>query len=170
MNCPSCGAPLRLDPNSEYCQCAYCKSFYFPDQNEEGVRVFGEPASLDCPVCAVPLLHATVGGTRLLYCGQCRGMLISMETFAPLTDALRAQIGTRPAPLKPPDPKDLQRRISCPQCHHPMDTHPYAGPGNVIIDSCSRCYFNWLDHGELMRVVHTPDHSPSFAVRDQSSL
>ena len=38
-----------------------------------------------------------------------------------------------------------------------MDTHFYGGPGNVIIDDCSRCCVNWLDHGELMRIVHAPD-------------
>jgi len=40
-----------------------------------------------------------------------------------------------------------------------MDTHYYAGPGNVIIDDCSQCFLNWLDHGELMRVVRAPDYS-----------
>jgi Zn-finger nucleic acid-binding protein len=39
-----------------------------------------------------------------------------------------------------------------------MDTHFYEGPGNIIIDDCSRCFLNWLDQGELMRVVHAPDH------------
>ena len=40
----------------------------------------------------------------------------------------------------------------------PMDAHPYAGPGAVIIDSCSECCVNWLDHGELQRIVRAPDH------------
>ena len=159
MNCPSCGAPLHLDPEQDYCQCDYCKGYYFPDQNEEGVRVFGEPASMDCPLCAVPLFHATMGGLRFLYCSQCRGMLISMEIFAGLTEELRAQAGARPMILRPPDQRELDRHISCPQCREAMDTHRYGGPGNVIIDSCSRCYLNWLDHGELMRVVRAPDHS-----------
>ncbi|MFN7996176.1 MAG: zf-TFIIB domain-containing protein [Bryobacteraceae bacterium] len=159
MNCPSCGAPLHLDPDKDYCQCDYCRSFYFPDQNEEGVRVFGEAAEQSCPVCAVPLVHATINGVRLLYCAGCRGMLISMEIFADMIDELRAQLGVLPKTGTPPDPRDLNRRISCPHCHLQMDTHPYAGPGNVIIDSCSPCTLNWLDHGELMRIVHAPDHS-----------
>jgi Zn-finger nucleic acid-binding protein len=159
MNCPSCGAPIHLDPDKDYCQCDYCKGYYFPAQNEEGVRVFGEAASLNCPICAVPLVHATIGGIRFLYCGQCRGMLISMEIFAALIDELREQLGVQPAIAKPPDPRDLDRPTFCPRCHARMDTHRYGGPGNVIIDSCSKCYLNWLDHGELMRIVHTPDHS-----------
>jgi Zn-finger nucleic acid-binding protein len=38
-----------------------------------------------------------------------------------------------------------------------MDTHPYGGPGNVIIDTCENCSVNWLDHGELQRIVRAPD-------------
>src|SRR5690242_17592033 len=152
MNCPACGAPLHLEPDRDYCQCEYCQGYYFPDQNEEGVRVFGEEAPWSCPLCAVPLVHATVGGLRLLYCGRCRGMLIAMGIFDGLIVELRAQLGVRPAPLTPPQSTELDRRISCPQCGGPMDTHRYAGPGNIVIDSCSKCYLNWLDHGELMRV------------------
>jgi Zn-finger nucleic acid-binding protein len=40
-----------------------------------------------------------------------------------------------------------------------MDTHYYGGPGNVVIDDCSRCFLNWLDHGELMRIVEAPDRT-----------
>ena len=39
-----------------------------------------------------------------------------------------------------------------------MDTHFYNGPGNVIIDDCDQCELNWLDHGELMRIVRAPDY------------
>jgi Zn-finger nucleic acid-binding protein len=40
-----------------------------------------------------------------------------------------------------------------------MDTHYYAGGGNVVIDDCSRCELNWLDAGELMAIARAPDHS-----------
>jgi Zn-finger nucleic acid-binding protein len=39
------------------------------------------------------------------------------------------------------------------------DTHYYGGPGNVIIDDCSRCELNWLDNGELMTIVRAPHRS-----------
>ena len=35
-----------------------------------------------------------------------------------------------------------------------METHFYAGPGHVIVDSCENCSELWLDGGELMRIVH----------------
>ena len=37
-----------------------------------------------------------------------------------------------------------------------METHPYYGPGNVIIDSCARCEFVWLDFGELKQIADAP--------------
>jgi len=40
-----------------------------------------------------------------------------------------------------------------------MDTHFYAGPGNIVIDDCARCELNWLDAGELMVVARAPDHA-----------
>ena len=158
MNCPNCGAPMRLEKDKDYFNCDYCKNLYFPQASEEGVRVLGEPTPLNCPVCAVPLLHATAGGMRFLYCDRCRGMLIPMGIFVALIEELRAQLGAPSIIQGRADPADVKRQLACPQCHGPMDTHPYYGPGNIIIDSCSRCDVNWLDHGELLRVARAPDH------------
>jgi Zn-finger nucleic acid-binding protein len=157
MSCPSCGAPMRLDENKDYFECCYCKSLYVPNKNEDGVQVLGEPASLGCPVCAVPLVHAAAAGMRFLYCVRCRGMLVPMSIFVALVEDYRAQLGAPSIVQSPADSRDLRRRLNCPCCHGRMDTHPYYGPGNVVIDSCSKCFVNWLDHNELMRVVRSPD-------------
>ena len=159
MNCPSCGAPLRLEEDKDHAICDYCKNLYFPEKNEEGVRVLGQESDQDCPTCGALLVHAAMSGMRFLYCTQCRGMLIPMPTFVELTTALRAQLGAQAELRGTPDPWDLERQIKCPRCHRRMDTHPYGGPGNVILDSCSKCFVNWLDHGELMRIAHAPDHT-----------
>jgi hypothetical protein len=37
-----------------------------------------------------------------------------------------------------------------------MATHPYYGPGNVIIDTCEPCEVVWLDFGELKQIVAAP--------------
>ena len=37
-----------------------------------------------------------------------------------------------------------------------MVTHPYFGPGNVVIDSCEACAHVWLDFGELRQIVDAP--------------
>jgi len=158
MNCPSCGAAMRLHADEDCLKCDYCKSIYFPSKGDDGVAVLGVPAEEACPVCAIPLVHAAMAKIRILYCTHCRGMLIPMGVFMSLVEELRAgQPGTLIAST--PDPHDLQRHIDCPHCHKRMDTHYYNGPGNVIIDDCSDCLLNWLDHGELMRIVRAPDYS-----------
>ena len=158
MTCPSCGAPLRLTENDDSLRCEYCRSVYTPQPNDDGVRVLGEASEQACPVCAVPLQQAALAGHRILYCTKCQGLLVPMNDFVALIEELRS---TRPAAgsIQPAvDRKGLERRLNCPQCHRPMDTHFYEGPGNIVIDDCSRCFLNWLDKGELTKVVRAPDH------------
>ncbi len=156
MNCTNCGAPMRVEEDRDYLVCDFCGGTHFPEPDAEGVRVLGEVDRSDCPVCRVPLVHAAVNGCRVLFCSRCRGLLVSMDTFMGLVSALRAQ---RPAgeAAGPIQWKDLGRRIRCPRCFHHMDTHPYAGPGNVVIDNCPHCRVNWLDHGELLRIGSSPE-------------
>jgi Zn-finger nucleic acid-binding protein len=150
---------MRLEEDKDHFVCDFCKNVYFPDPNDEGVRVLGEAVSQSCPVCGIPLVHAAFGGQRIRYCTRCRGMLIAMDTFVEMLRDLRdGEHSEFPHPL---DREDLKRHIFCPQCGHPMDTHPYCGPGNIVIDDCSACHLNWLDHGELMRIVRAPDHDYS---------
>ena len=51
-----------------------------------------------------------------------------------------------------------------------MDTHFYNGPGNMIIDDCDTCELNWLDHGELMRIVRAPDYSNQRAFESSNNI
>jgi len=157
MNCPSCGAPLRLEGDQEGLLCEYCRSLYLPEKNDDGVRLLGE-APESCPICAVKLTDAILERERIRYCTRCRGMLLTMSTFLTLIEEIKAGRIAHVVPHEP-DHKELDRRIDCPQCHHRMDTHFYCGPGNVIIDDCSRCELNWLDHGELMRIATAPDRA-----------
>jgi Zn-finger nucleic acid-binding protein len=159
MNCPNCGAPMRLQDGHEGLVCDYCKSVYFPEKNEDGIRVLDNPSEFSCPVCAVPLAPAILDAHRILYCTRCRGSLISAPAFVLILRDLRENRANASATSHPPDPKELQRRIQCPQCHRTMDTHYYAGPGNIVIDDCPQCELNWLDAGELMVIVRAPDHA-----------
>lgn len=160
MNCPSCGAPMKLKSDMQSFKCEYCQSVYFPEKNDDGVRVLEEQSGHDCPVCTVPLMHAYLGPSPLIYCTKCNGMLIAMGMLEGMIDQLRSADANVTAP-PPPDKEDLKRKINCPQCHRPMDAHVYGGPGNVIIDSCEDCCLIWLDRGELMRIAHAPDSSPT---------
>ena len=38
-------------------------------------------------------------------------------------------------------PADLARRLPCPGCDDPMHVHPYYGPGDFVIDSCTACRY-----------------------------
>jgi Zn-finger nucleic acid-binding protein len=159
MNCPSCGASINLEDGATSATCEYCKAVCLPEKNDEGIRVFNQPSQLVCPICRAPLLHATLARQRLLYCPRCRGSLIPMTVFVVLIGALRAQRGEAAEIAPPPDPHQLDRATLCPQCGRRMDTHYYAGGGNIVIDDCSRCRLNWLDAGELTAIAHAPDHS-----------
>jgi len=157
VTCSSCGAPMRLKHEADYFTCDYCRNVYFPEANADGVRVLEEPASEACPVCAIPLVQASMSGRRFLYCTRCHGALVAMEAFVGLTEELRSHRDTSSEGARQPDWNDLNRKASCPKCGHRMDTHPYYGPGNVIIDSCESCSVIWLDYGELERIVRAPD-------------
>jgi Zn-finger nucleic acid-binding protein len=159
MNCPNCGAPMRLLEDDECMTCEYCKTLQIPTKNKDGVGLLGEASNLSCPVCAVPLDKAVIDHRRILYCTSCGGSLIPMSTFVSVIDDLRSQQGGAFENPRTPDPQRLRRRILCPQCKQAMDTHYYGGGGNVIIDDCSRCELNWLDSGELTHIVRAPDHS-----------
>lgn len=152
MTCPSCGAPMRLTAGQASLVCDYCKGVYFPDPEDDGVRILDEAEGASCPVCAVPLMNATLAGVRIRYCPRCRGTLVAMGRFETLIDALRSEKEAAAAlPLS--DRAELTRKICCPQCKRPMETHFYGGGGNVVIDDCENCSLNWLDHGELKRIA-----------------
>jgi Zn-finger nucleic acid-binding protein len=144
---------MRLDEYDDHFTCEFCGRLHFPEANTEGVRVLGGSTDAHCPVCSDLLVHAAVGGARVLYCTTCRGLLIPAETFLFATEVLRAHWMRGPLPPRPLVARELERRIKCPRCHSAMDTHPYAGPGNIVIDNCAKCHVNWLDHGELRRVA-----------------
>ena len=159
MNCPACGAPIHLADTEISATCEYCKAVYLPEKNEEGIRAFAQPSGVSCPLCHADLVPATLARQRFLYCPRCRGSLIPMPVFLVLLGALRARRGEDVEIAPPPDPHELDREILCPQCHRRMDTHYYAGGGNVVIDDCSHCELNWLDAGELMAIAHARDRS-----------
>jgi Zn-finger nucleic acid-binding protein len=148
---------MTLKEGQEFLTCPYCGTMHFPDPNSDGVRVLEVPSALNCPICAVPLVNAAVSGQRMLYCTRCHGMLFSMDVFLAAAEDLRSRRETSSAGLLPADWDGLNRHINCPQCGSRMDTHLYGGPGNVIIDTCEKCSFDWLDFGEMERIVRAPD-------------
>ena len=159
MKCPGCGAPMRLEAEKACLFCDYCGTIYYPDRNADGVRILGQASPYSCPVCATPLQQGALDEHPLAYCERCRGMLVEMPVFVDLIDVMRSRRAGPAATPHAGDPRDLNRKLACPGCHRPMNTHFYAGPGNIVIDDCSRCGWNWLDYGEITRIIAAPDRS-----------
>ena len=115
------------------------------------------PSTHKCPVCATPLSEGRLHGHGVLSCGQCSGLLIEMNRFGSLIDAVRAYDVGSFRTTTPRRQQPGERTLQCPLCAKPLLSHTYAGPGNVVIDSCERCLVNWLDQGELRRIALAPD-------------
>ena len=147
---------MQLKTGMDSFRCDYCHAVYLPEKDDDGVRVLGEPTYQSCPVCNVTMSLAAIAGFNIIYCTQYHGMMIPMGELQVLLEELRSQ--QRDTVAQPAaDSSDLRRTLNCPKCHHAMEAHLYAGPGNVVIDSCDTCSLNSLDHGELMRIAHAPD-------------
>ena len=128
-----------------------------PVTTVDGIAKSDRVVEFGCPVCPDSELQVgALGRTQVCICESCNGFVIDSETFGSLISQLRAiyrGADDRPVPL---DAKELDKQINCPVCYEAMYTHPYYGPGNVVINSCSSCNINWLDEGELDKIVRAP--------------
>jgi Zn-finger nucleic acid-binding protein len=156
LDCRNCGAPLTFALNKGHFVCEYCGSLYFPDEPDDGVLDLGIRSEVECPVCREPLVLGRAGTTQVLYCQRCKGLLIPQAAFVLVVQFLRATAIDPPIAPPPMNRDDLRRRIGCPHCGRTMDTHPYGGPGNIVIDNCPHCHVNWLDYHEFQRIIDAP--------------
>lgn len=157
MNCPNCGAPMALSMPGAPWNCTHCGTTLRPDPGEPvDVRVVGDAAH-ECPVCRRALARAILDDRETAeYCRQCEGILMARRAFAQTVIARRA-IGRAPGVTPPAaDPREMDRRLACPQCREPMLTDWYYGPGGIIVDTCPSCDVIWLDGGELKRAIDAP--------------
>jgi Zn-finger nucleic acid-binding protein len=154
MNCMNCGAPLILEWEKEYFFCEFCKTIHIPEPNKDYVRSMEFPSELNCPVCRQQLVQALLDQTHVLHCTKCKGILVDTFAFFPTILFIRGRIARFELPPRLLQQQELEREIQCPKCHEIMDTHPYAGPGNVVIDTCNKCGLNWLDYGEFFQAVN----------------
>ncbi|MFC1997038.1 zf-TFIIB domain-containing protein [Chloroflexota bacterium] len=162
MNCKNCGGPMNLYREQDYYHCEYCNSFHFPSASSDGIRLVGEaPEGTLCPNCRIPMDMATLDDAYRGYqCKNCQGLLLSRGSFRMTIETRRAKATTPPEQPKPLNQEELNRKLDCPICDQVMSTHPYMGPGTIVIDTCDQCNVIWLDTGELERVVNSPgkDH------------
>ena len=148
---------MKLVLEKTYYLCEYCGSVYYPEATPDGVRSLSHPSDYSCPLCKKPLSHAAIDDTPVLYCENCRGVLIPTKSFVSTIDKRRKNLNHSPVIPPPLDMGELDRRLNCPQCGKRMHTHPYGGPGNIIIDNCPDCRLNWLDYREFWQIVTARD-------------
>ena len=155
-DCRNCGAVMRIIRDKGISICDHCGHQQETPAVMEELELLGESSSL-CPVCATPLSRGRLHGQPVLSCARCSGLLIEMNLFTTIIEAVRAyDVGSFRAAL-PPREKPGERTLKCPNCGQALISHQYAGPGNVVLDTCSRCLLNWLDQGELRRIALGPD-------------
>ena len=165
--CSCCGAIMsavrEADETPASFMCKQCGNAFFsnapdhesPAATQDGVVGTGEQLTTCCPVCRdCPLSGGVIEDHRVLYCQQCSGVLISNRNFSEVLARLRRAGGSSGSDKDPQpiDPSEFQRQIGCPNCSNRMDVHPYYGPGNVVIDSCCRCFLIWFDQGEIATI------------------
>lgn len=147
---------MQLFERRRYYFCTFCGTFSFIETPAlDGIRVLERPAAARaCPQCGAPLAKALLDDSfPVEHCERCRGLLIARSAFAEAIPRRRARESGPPASPIPLDARELKRVIACPSCRAQMDVHPYYGPGNVVIDTCSGCDLIWLDGGELRQIT-----------------
>ncbi len=168
MNCENCGAPMTVFSNLGYFYCEYCGSFHIPAKTEEGITILDQAQDqLDCPVCDQPLFRARIDWHPAYYCKNCQGVLTQQSAFGELVKYRRAKATGPPAPPVPLNQGELERQVGCPLCSQAMSTHPYYGPGNIVIDTCPHCRVIWLDYGELGQVIDAPGRDRGSFLKDR---
>jgi Zn-finger nucleic acid-binding protein len=136
--------------------CEYCRTSALLPGSPSDIKVVDEKSGVDCALCNDEMQVASLLRERVLLCGSCRGLLIEQERFLKIVDGLRAAATGPPVIPAPLNREELRRKIRCPRCTRAMNTHPYGGPGNIVVDNCETCRLVWLDTGELKSVIDAP--------------
>lgn len=160
MNCRNCGASMQPVGGRAYFRCPHCTTFEFPQTNDDGIAPVGAATGFHCPVCTGGLATAAIEGHQVCFCGKCRGFLATNQEFGMIVPLRRSQLGDQPSVPRSFGKDELIRQVGCPKCRKRMDTHPYGGGGNVVVDTCHRCHLIWLDAGELEIIArHRPERT-----------
>jgi Zn-finger nucleic acid-binding protein len=160
MDCTQCGAPLSWDGYRPVIVCEFCRSMQSvpsaTGQTVDRIAVLDSPAKSNCPRCEFPMSVAAVDGLKVEHCLECHGVLLENHQFATLVRQRRARFKGVPSQPVVMDQDQLKIVVDCPGCRRTMEVHPYYGPGNIVIDSCSHCRLVWLDSGEMTAIEQAP--------------
>lgn len=128
-----------------------------PRLQPDGASLTDTVTDFHCPVCDDQQLQvATLDATQACCCPECFGLLVDSQSLGQLISYRRAHYDGPDDTPTLMDQQALAQQIYCPTCREFMQTHPYYGPGNLVINSCSTCQLNWLDAGELSGIIRAP--------------
>ena len=117
----------------------------------------GKLTDFHCPRCPEQQLEVgTIFKFQVCHCRQCSGFVVDSPTLGLIIRTLRSAYGGPELTPRLLNPNELQSQTSCPTCFETMATHPYHGPGNVVLDSCQACCLTWLDNDELNSIMRAP--------------
>ena len=158
MNCNNCGATLELDPSNGMLQCHYCCSQQMASgdlRSLDDIITSESTTGIFCPCCMDErqLQHGMLEKTRIAFCSECFGFLVDSQSMGQLLRNRRKEYSGADDDPIPVDRDSLARVRNCPRCEQRMETHPYHGPGNAVLDSCNRCKMIWLDNGEFSQLI-----------------
>jgi len=159
MNCRNCGAPPVFIQQRRIIACEYCgaeEQVPCPLDEHDRVVVIGTQTDLSCPQCDVTLVQGTMDNQSVSCCQKCRGVWLKRPAFANLVWSRRAKYEGRESEFEPISPDQFERQLMCPECRVSLETHPFHGPGYVVIDSCIHCNGVWIDRGEMARIERAP--------------
>src|SRR5262245_49673218 len=88
-DCRNCGAPMRIIRDKGLLICDHCGTQQDAPPIPEELELLGETEQ-NCPVCSTPLSRSRLHGHPLLCCARCAGLLIDMNRFTTIIDAVRA--------------------------------------------------------------------------------
>jgi Zn-finger nucleic acid-binding protein len=145
---------MYLEEGQNLFHCEYCGGYDFPEPNQDGVALLDELSSFPCPMCGHSLVSAAIKDVRILSCPNCRGNLIDQSKMLPILSHAKSLDATNEAFLSASNKAELTQTALCPSCRKMMNTYPYGGPGNIIIQGCDECRLIWLDFGELSKIIH----------------
>lgn len=167
MNCQTCNQSMLPVHGQTHHHCAACNGFQFNNEMKDSeipISPQGTQTEFQCPKCVLPLEVGILdSGSQVCFCSNCRGFVTPTQSLGMIINSLRAQYqgpDDRPFPI---DPNELDRFDNCPACLEKMDSHPYYGPGNVVLNTCNACHLAWLDHGELAKIIRAPGPRPNQA-------
>ena len=112
-NCASCGAPMHAHDDTGVLACQHCGSREELSVIARRVEVCGQ-SSRTCPTCATGLADGAIEGAPLLVCQRCEGLLIAMEHFISVIDAVRAhETPSRTIPPRTQITRSSRAQLSC---------------------------------------------------------